>query len=293
MRGAYVDLPEGWTRLGGRGLGPFVTRQVFRRPDGTHVTWESRWHRKHPGTTAGSTWWAPHAIAWWIGVLFAIGSVCFALGSFPPYATGVGTNPDDLTYFIGSIFFTTASFLVYYEVASTPTSLDAAHRKGLRSLFGVQHHRIDWWAAIIQFAGTLWFNRTTSSALVVGLGASPDRHPVWRPDALGSVCFLVSSWLSWAEECNGPFAWRPKSISWQITVLNLVGSIAFGVSAIASYVTPNGELVSLALTNLGTFVGAICFLVGAVLLLPERTLAGPVPAPEPDARGPHPSASTR
>ena len=107
------------------------------------------------------------------------------------------------------------------------------------------------------------------------------------------MCFLVSSWLSWAEECNGPFAWRPKSISWQITVLNLVGSIAFGVSAIASYVTPNGELVSLALTNLGTFVGAICFLVGAVLLLPERTLAGPVPAPEPDARGPHPSASTR
>ena len=144
-----------------RGLGPFVTREVFRRPDGTHVTWESRWHRKHPGTTAGSTWWAPRAIAWWIGVLFAIGSICFALGSFPPYAIGVGTNPDDLTYFIGSIFFTTASFLVYYEVASTPTSLGAAHRKGLRSLFGVQHHRIDWWAAIIQFAGTLWFNRTT------------------------------------------------------------------------------------------------------------------------------------
>ena len=34
-------------------------------------------------------------------------------------------------------------------------------RSGLRSLFRVQHHRIDWWAAIIQFAGTLWFNRTT------------------------------------------------------------------------------------------------------------------------------------
>ena len=147
----------------------------------------------------------------------------------------------------------------------------------------MQHHRIDWWAAIIQFAGTLWFNRTTLSALVVGLGASPGHHPVWRPDALGSVCFLVSSWLSWAEECNGPFAWRPKSISWQITVLNLVGSIAFGVSAVASYVKPNGDLVSLALTNLGTFVGAICFLVGAVLLLPERTLVSPASASAPAA----------
>lgn len=52
----------------------------------------------------------------------------------------------------------------------------------------------------------------------------------------------------------------------------MVGSIAFGVSAIASYVVPTtGELASLRLTNLGTFVGAICFLVGAFLLLPERT----------------------
>ncbi len=58
-------------------------------------------------------------------------------------------------------------------------------------------------------------------------------------------------------------------------MLNLVGSVAFGVSAIASYVKPNGQLVSLALTNLGTFVGAICFLVGAVLLLPERTMGSP------------------
>jgi len=30
-----------------------------------------------------------------------------------------------------------------------------------------------------------------------------------------------------------------------------------------------------ALTNLGTFAGALCFLVGAVLLLPERTTSAP------------------
>ena len=54
-----------------------------------------------------------------------------------------------------------------------------------------------------------------------------------------------------------------------------MGSIAFGVSAVASYVEPNGQLLSLALTNLGTFVGALCFLAGAVLLLPERTRGDP------------------
>ena len=265
-----MDVPTGWARLGGRGLGPFVTREVLRRPDGTLVTWESRWHRKHPVLPSGSTWWAPRALAWWIGVLFAVGSICFALGSFPPYATAVGTTPDNLTYFIGSIFFTTASFLQYYEVASTPTSLDDPHRQG--SSVAVQGP-----APPDRLVG----RRSSSSS--APCGSTGRRSAPWwsawarRPTTtrsgartrLGSICFLVSSWFAWAEECHGRFAWRPSLIPWWITFLNLVGSVAFGVSAIASYVEPNGQLVSLALTNLGTFVGAICFLVGALLLLPS------------------------
>jgi preprotein translocase subunit SecG len=280
---AYVQLPEGCTGGPARGLGPFVSRQEVLRADGTRFEWESRWHRKHPGTEVrrGSTWWAPRAIAWWIGVLFAVGSACFAVGALPPYADGVGTNLDNLTYFVGSIFFTTAAFLQYFEAATTSADLDGTHPRRFRQLFDVQPTRIDWWASLVQLLGTLWFNRTTLSAFVVGLGASPARHPVWRPDALGSICFLVASWLAWAEVCHGRFAWRPAEISWWITLLNLVGSVAFGVSAVASYVKPNGQLVSLALTNLGTFVGAICFLVGGVLLLPERTMPAPAPAPAP------------
>ncbi len=73
--------------------------------------------------------------------------------------------------------------------------------------------------------------------------------------------------------------------------MNLVGSVAFGVSAIASYVTSSGQLLSLALTNLGTFVGAVCFLIGAVLLLPERTLEGPATESEPEPEpGPDPGS---
>jgi hypothetical protein len=203
--------------------------------------------------------------------LFAVGSLCFALGSFPPYAVAVGTNADNWTYFVGSIFFTAAAFLQYVEAATTPKQFGLVGRRHLRQLFEVQHRRIDWWASLVQLAGTLWFNRTTFSALVVGLGAASGHHPVWRPDALGSVCFLVASWLAWAEECDGAFAWRPHDLSWWIPALNLFGSVAFGVSAIASYVKPNGQLVSLALTNLGTFVGAVCFLLGGLLLLPERS----------------------
>src|SRR6185312_12924002 len=77
--------------------------------------WSSRAHRKRSGAAGGSTWWAPGARGWWIGVLFAIGSTCFALGSFPPYAVAVGDTADDITYFVGSIFFTSAAFLQFRE----------------------------------------------------------------------------------------------------------------------------------------------------------------------------------
>src|SRR5215472_5652273 len=60
------------------------------RPDGVIVRWESRHHRKHQKPAAGSTWWAPRARGWWIAVLFALGSLLFAVGWVPGYASAVG-----------------------------------------------------------------------------------------------------------------------------------------------------------------------------------------------------------
>ena len=104
------------------------------------------------------------------------------------------------------------------------------------------------------------------------MGTAQARHHVWRPDVFGSVCFLVASALAWFEVCHGWTAWRPRSLAWWITGVNLAGSVAFGFSAVASYVVPGTtELLSVPVTNLGTFIGALCFLAGAVLLLFERT----------------------
>jgi hypothetical protein len=55
-----------------------------------------------------------------------------------------------------------------------------------------------------------------------------------------------------------------------IVAVNLLGSIAFGLSAIASLVEPaSGEPISARLANAGTSWGGICFLIGALLLIPE------------------------
>jgi hypothetical protein len=49
----------------------------------------------------------------------------------------------------------------------------------------------------------------------------------------------------------------------------MAGSIAFGASAVASYVVPASDQPrNVTLMNLGTFVGALCFLAGGLLLLP-------------------------
>jgi hypothetical protein len=55
-----------------------------------------------------------------------------------------------------------------------------------------------------------------------------------------------------------------------VLALNLVGSVAFGISAVAAYWVPDEEsVVDLAAANAFTALGGLCFLLGALLLLPE------------------------
>lgn len=253
------------------------------RSDGVMVRWESRHHRKHQKPAVGSTWWAPNARGWWIAILFAIGSLLFAIGSVPGYASAAGAVGDTVTYFVGSLFFTAASFLSYREaVDAAPSALNPAHRR----FFVYQPRRIDWWATGVQLVGTLYFNVSTGLAMVTDLSAQAAHQHVWRPDAIGSVCFLVSSALAWYEVCHGWAAWRLRSYSWWITLLNLIGSIAFGISAVAGYINPvTGQVYNAGRADTQTLIGAVCFLIGAVLLLPERTqpVSGQVMTPTADA----------
>lgn len=187
----------------------------------------------------------------WIGLLFAIGSICFLIGPFPGFAQRVGSSADGITFFVGSIFFTSASLLQLVTTRVTGGS------------------GIDWCAGAIQFAGTLFFNISTFEAMQDALDAAATDRLVWAPDAFGSVCFLVSSALAY-RSVNGSFGRRSRRGGpMRIAVVNLIGSIAFGVSAIASYVVPaTGDVIDLAAANFTTAIGAACFLAGAILLLP-------------------------
>ena len=153
-------------------IGPFATYIEEKRPDGVVARWESRRHRKQPqGAPAeGATWWAPRARGWWIAALFAVGSLLFAVGAVPGYASAVGARSDAITFFVGSLFFTAAGFLTYREAVDAGPVAPGANR---RRFFVYQPQRIDWWATAVQLAGTLFFNISTGNTLRVDLRRRP------------------------------------------------------------------------------------------------------------------------
>ena len=58
---------------------------------------------------------------------------------------------------------------------------------------------------------------------------------------------------------------------WTMAAINLAGCVLFGVSAIASFIVPaEGTILDLAAANLTTALGGLCFLIGALMLLPRQ-----------------------
>jgi hypothetical protein len=188
-------------------------------------------------------WWAPRRLGWWVGALFAVGSACFLVGPLPGFVELVGSAVDAAIFFVGSVFFTAAALL------QTVQSEDG----------------LDRWACAVQLAGTVFFNASTYHALRAGLDANAYDRLVWAPDLLGSICFLVSGVLAW-RLVSGRVRRDPER---RIAGVNLIGCVAFGIAAVAAYVVPTtGTALDLAAANVWTALGALCFLVGALLLLP-------------------------
>jgi hypothetical protein len=271
----YPRTPPGWTPVARRSVGPFTTHVTYRKPDGSTTEWSSRVQRKHAsllsraGPQQRRVWWAPRRASWWIGVLFAVGSTCFLVAPFPGFEQLVGSAVDAVVFFVGSIFFTSAAALQCLETFNADRAPDGGGHGGLRAA-AFEPRRIDWWSSVVQLVGTILFNVSTFRALQTDFGDTSYDRLVWRPDAVGSACFLAAGCLAYVE-VSGTIAGRARrGLEWKIAAVNLVGCIAFALAAIGGYVVPStGSVLDLAGANFFTAFGALCFLVGAVLLLPE------------------------
>lgn len=182
--------------------------------------------------------------------LFAIGSTLFAIATLPGMSATAGAGVSNLLCFVGSWFFTTAGWM---QLALARPALG-----------------IGWLSAATQFVGTILFNISTGSALWAH-AVKPERRLVWAPDMFGSIAFLVSGALGIAAVTAVVGFVELKSRDWQAEWINMIGCVAFGVSALGAFVTESGVTEDALLANAGTFVGALCFLVAALVVLPRNT----------------------
>ncbi|WP_062466341.1 hypothetical protein [Demequina maris] len=192
---------------------------------------------------------------------FGLGSLCFIAGALPWYAEAVGAVATGVTFFTGSLLFTAAGLIQLLLSGRRPPHRGASTAD-----------RYDWWSAAVQSVGTVLFNVSTFAALLAAI-AAPDAVGIgWRSNAWGSLAFLVSGGLALAASRRRHELWHVRARTPQAAWLNMVGSVAFGLSAIGAYVVPDTTtFVSLLWANLGTVLGGLCFLAAATLVRPGAT----------------------
>jgi hypothetical protein len=211
--------------------------------------------------------WSGRDLGWRVGALFIVGSFLFALGSFPPYAHFVDPRVDAVTFALGSVFFTSAGYSQFLQAVNEGS--------GTFRYIGIRTRSLFWWATAVQLAGTIFFNVSTFGALVADLDTQQENRLVWAPDIFGSIAFLVASTLAWVALVGFRWAVRRNDANWWVNLLNGIGSVFFMLSAIAAVILPTtGEVWNIALVNLGTFIGAVFFLVGGYLLWPPASTDG-------------------
>ncbi len=274
-----------------KGPWPFVTHRILRDARALQVVWSSRHHRKNlilpekvkavaVTRTVVRCVWMPRELNWWIGAVFALGSFLFAVGSVLSLSPGIAAiwSLDSLAinaiFFAGSIPFTTAAYLQLFQAANAgPIPGNRSEQSARVKMFGWRPHDVGWLSCALQFAGTILFNFNTFDAMIPGLTWFEQDLVIWLPNILGSILFLLSGYLAFIETCHAHWAWQPKSLSWWIVFVNLLGCLGFMVSAVYSIVLPgpeSGAAVTIALAF--TLQGAMCFLAGSLLMLPETAL---------------------
>jgi hypothetical protein len=279
------------------GPGGFVTWKFYQSSGGVALVWSSRHHRKGlapPARTASdhcaeveaiasttlSCLWMPRRLNWWIGIVFAVGSLLFALGSvlclWPALAADGSLDSEAINaiFFAGSIPFTLAAYLQLFQAANTPEfPRESTPASGRKLLIGWRPHDIGWLSAALQFVGTLLFNLNTFDAMIPSLTWFQQDLTIWVPNVIGSILFLVSGYLAFIETCHAWWRWELAQVSWWVTFINLLGCAGFMSSAVFAFVLPQPisifGLDAVTLSIAFTLQGAVCFFLGAGLLLPE------------------------
>lgn len=195
---------------------------------------------------------------------FAVGSMLFVSGALTAQLAPVDSWQANVQFALGAVFFTSAAAVQAWIARQSQVAAVGPWR--VRDAV----RNPDWLAAMLQFAGTIYFNIMTVRALLVPfIDQQQANRAIWLPDFIGSLLFLLSSIVAWHPVARQRRHAHVSRRSAWICQANLYGSVAFGVSALAAFYTVDGAMRNAPLANWATLVGGLFFLLGALLLLPR------------------------
>jgi len=182
---------------------------------------------------------------------FVIGGSLFAIGAALAQGDVGGPRLAGAVYLVGGVFFSTGG------AAGVRAS---RHDSALAQL-----------AALVLFVGTLVFAINLVDSFLGDLTPTQVDRLVWSPDMIGCALFLVSGHLAMVNISHSCLpCWRPRRLDWWVVTINQLGSVLFMVSAVASFVPADGDMIAIGIANWGTLTGALCFAVAGVLQEFER-----------------------
>ncbi|TDD87792.1 hypothetical protein E1202_15985 [Saccharopolyspora karakumensis] len=293
------NVPRAWERAGSGGPRPFTSWISYRRPQGTCYLWESRHSRKGAGpvTATGraaphtaeaesspNPWlqlWAPQRLAWWIALIFLVGSLLFiagAAGSLAPSAFGGQHRMAiyaESCYFLGALLYTVSVYGQVFESLNADDRVGpdgATHAPHRYRWFGFEPGKLSFWTPFVLLIGSLTFNYETTFAVGAKFELLP-KAGLWWTSLIGSVLFLVSSLLQLAEAGHGYLKFDPRDVSCWVGLLFVLGSIGFIVGSLPGFPDtgfPTAENpAGASIVKVGFLAGGVAFLLGSYLMLPE------------------------
>lgn len=279
---------------------------TYELTDGTRYTWRARHHRKGAGprtlyadrvglrtTRHGrpiadvDPWrrfWAPERLAWWVAIIFIVGSALFvagAAGSLVPSAFGGQHNMSvfaESSYFTGAVLYTVGIYFQLLEALNADERIgaDRASHAPARFRWFVSDPgdlaRLEILIPLVFFIGSVTFNYETTFALGSSLGVLPPLG-LWETSLAGSLFFLLAGVLQFIEAGNHYLSFAARDVSWWIAALFTVGAVGFVIGSLPGLGTPGlptaREGAGPLIVKVGFLVGGIGYLFGSYLMLPE------------------------
>lgn len=235
------EFPSHPLRLAARGCCGFVTHEVRELGDQGKYHWHSRRHRKGRGGLIDCNgelaliggrrrlrWWGwePSSLTWWIAIIFTLGSALLIIGSLGPFMPNRVMHAVTFS-FLGSLCFTIANYMSLLEIfnADRRTTVEVRHLAASEMADANEPVvKFRWWAwmpqelsfvaTMIMFVGGLLFKLCYVFGVLKWLNWVEVDFLINVPGLVGSLCFLVASYLYIVEVVHKPWGVQLNSIGW-------------------------------------------------------------------------------